>query len=73
MARRGGSLHASGVLGPLGTTQGRVTYRSSRAGRAADRELKPSFFSRAAICGRHDDVTFVARGGDDMDDPDMSL
>jgi hypothetical protein len=28
-------------------------------------------FSRAADCGRCDDVTFVARGGDDMDDPDM--
>jgi hypothetical protein len=31
------------------------------------------FFSRTAICDRRDDVTFVAQGGDDVDDPDMSL
>jgi hypothetical protein len=31
------------------------------------------FFSRAAICGRRDDVTFVAQGGDDVDDPNMLL
>jgi hypothetical protein len=29
--------------------------------------------SRAAVCGRRDDDTFVARGGDNEDDADISL
>jgi hypothetical protein len=72
-ARRGGSLRSSRASEPLGATRRRTTYWSSRAGRTADRELKPTFFSRAVDCGHRDDVTFVARGGADVDDPDMSL
>jgi hypothetical protein len=53
--------------------RGRATCWSSRAGRAADRELEPTFFSHAAFCSRRDDVTSVVRGGDVVDDPDMSL
>jgi hypothetical protein len=46
---------------------------SSRVGRAACHELEPTFLSRSAVCGRRDDDTSVVRGGDDEDDPDMSL
>jgi hypothetical protein len=42
-------------------------------GRSADRELEPAFFSRADVSGRRNDVTSVARGGDKVDDPNMSL
>jgi hypothetical protein len=70
--RRDGRSHRRGD-GPPGATQGRATRWSSRAGRAADRELEAAFFSRTAICGRRDDVTSVVRKGDDVDDPDMSL
>jgi hypothetical protein len=46
---------------------------SSRAGRDACHKFEPTFLSRTAVCGRRDDDTSVARGGDDEDDPDMSL
>jgi hypothetical protein len=58
---------------PPGRHAGTDHLLSSRAGRAADRELEPTFFSCVAISGHHDDDTSVAWGGDDEDDPDMSL
>jgi hypothetical protein len=57
----------------LGATRGRTVRWSSRAGRAAGRELEPTFLSRAAVCSRRDDDTSMAWGGNDEDDPDMSL
>jgi hypothetical protein len=72
-AWRGGALCDSGAHAPLGATQRRTTRWSSRVGRAARCELEPAFLSCAAICGCCDDDTFVARGGDDEDDPNMSL
>jgi hypothetical protein len=57
----------------LGTMRGRTVRWSSRAGRAAGRELEPTFLSCAAVCSRRDDATSVTWGGDDEDDPDMSL
>jgi hypothetical protein len=41
--------------------------------RAADRELEPTFFSRAASSGCRDDVTSTMREGEGVDDSDMSL
>jgi hypothetical protein len=34
---------------------------------------RPTFLSHTAVCGRRDDDTSVAQGGDDEDDPDISL
>jgi hypothetical protein len=53
----------------LGTTRGWTV----RAGRAAWCELEPTVLSRVAACGCRDDDTSAPRGGDDEDDPDMSL
>jgi hypothetical protein len=36
-------------------------------------ELEPTFLLCATVCGRRDDDTSMAQGGDDEDDPDMSL
>jgi hypothetical protein len=41
--------------------------------RATDRNLKPMPFSRAAGSDRRDKVTSTARGGEVVDNPDMSL
>jgi hypothetical protein len=71
--RRGGFLRTSEAPGPPGATRGRTTCWSSRVGRAADRELEPTFFSPTAIYSRRDDNTSVARGGNDVDDPNMLL
>jgi hypothetical protein len=57
----------------LGATRGRTDRWSSWAGRAACRELEPTFLSRVAVCGRRDYDTSVAQGGDDEDDPDILL
>jgi hypothetical protein len=57
----------------LGSMRVRTVRWSSRAGRAACRELEPTCLSRATVCGRRDDDTSVARGGNDEDDPDISL
>jgi hypothetical protein len=57
----------------LGAIQGRTVLWSSWVGRAACREVEPTFLSRAAVCGRHDDDTSGAWGGNDEDDPDTSL
>jgi hypothetical protein len=72
-ACRGRSLRASEALEPPGVVRGRAAFWSSRTGRAADREPKPTFFSRTASSSRRDDVTSTTRGGDDVDDPDMSV
>jgi hypothetical protein len=72
-AWRGAALCDSEVPFLLGATRGRTVLWSSWAGRAACRELEPTFLSRAAVYGHRDDDTSVARGGDDEDDPDMSL
>jgi hypothetical protein len=53
--------------------RGRTVRWSSQAARVAGRELESTFLSHAAVCGRLDDDTSVAQGGDDEDDPDMSL
>jgi hypothetical protein len=58
---------------PSGAPRERTTRLSSQAGRAADRDLELAFLLHAAICGCHNDDTSVARGGDDEDDPDISL
>jgi hypothetical protein len=70
--RRGGSLRASQAPEPWGAIRERVARWSSRTGRAADRELEPTFFLCATGSDRCD-VTSIARGGDGMDDPDISL
>jgi hypothetical protein len=72
-AWRGAALYDSEALVLLGATRGRTVRWSSRAGRAACRELEPTFLSRVAVYSRRDDNTTVARRGDDEDDPDMSL
>jgi hypothetical protein len=72
-AWRGAVLCDSDAPVPLGTTRGRTVHWSSWAGRAACRELEPTFLSRAAIGGFRDDDTSVPWGGKDEDDPDMSL
>jgi hypothetical protein len=69
----GAALYDSKAPILLGATRGQTVRWSSRAGRAACRELEPTFLSRAAFCGRHEDDTSVGQGGDDEDDPDMSL
>jgi hypothetical protein len=69
----GGALCNLEAPVPLGATRGRTVRWSSRAGRAAGRELEPTLLSRAAVCGLCDDDTSVARGDYDEDDPDMSL
>jgi hypothetical protein len=51
----------------LGAIQGRTVLWSSWAGRAACREVEPTFLSR------HDDDTSGARRGNDEDDPDILL
>jgi hypothetical protein len=71
--RRGGSLRTSEAPEQTGAVRERVACWSSRTGQAADRELEPTFFSCAAGSDRRDDVTSTAWGGDDVDDPDMSL
>jgi hypothetical protein len=53
--------------------QERTPRWSSRAGRATWRELELVVLSRPVAAGRHDDDTSVPRGGDDEDDPNMSL
>jgi hypothetical protein len=68
-----GRPNKAGLFATRGRTQGRTTRWSSRAGRAAGRELEPTFLSCAAIRGCRDDDTSVARGGNDEEDPDMSL
>jgi hypothetical protein len=71
--RRGGSLCTSEAPEPPGAVWERVARWSSRTGRAADREHELTFFSYAAGSRRRDDVTSTARGGERVDDPDMSL
>jgi hypothetical protein len=70
---RGAALYDPVAPVPLGATRGRIVRWSSRVGRAACREHDLTCLSRAAVCGHRDDDTSVARGGDDEDDPDMSL
>jgi hypothetical protein len=63
----------SGVSVPLGAMRGRTVRWSSRAGRAACRELEPTFLPRAVACGSRNDDISVPWGGDNEDDPDMSF
>jgi hypothetical protein len=42
-------------------------------GQASCCELEPMVLSHTAACGWRDDDTSVLRGGDDEDDPNMSL
>jgi hypothetical protein len=72
-AWRGTTLCDSKAPVLLGATGGRTVRWSSLARQDACRELEPNFLSRTAVCGRRDDDTSVAWGGDDEDDPDMSL
>jgi hypothetical protein len=71
--RQGRSLHASEAPEPPGAVWERVARCSSRTGQAVNREIEPTFFSCATGSGRRDDVTSTARGGDGVDDPNMSL
>jgi hypothetical protein len=68
-----GSLRTSDAPESPNVVRGRVARWSSWAERATDRELEPTFFSCAAGSGRRDDVTSTARGGDSVNDPDVSL
>jgi hypothetical protein len=72
-AWRGAALCNSDAPVLLGAKRGRTVRWSSRVGRAVCHELEPTFLSRAAVGGRHDDDTSVAWGGDDEDDPDILL
>jgi hypothetical protein len=69
---KAGPLRLGGTR-PMGATRGRTVRWPSRAGRAAGRELEPTFLSRTAVSGCRDDDTSVAWRGDDEDDPGISL
>jgi hypothetical protein len=58
--QRGGSLHASGALGPVGAVRVRAACWPSRTGRAADRELEPtSFFCNVGSTNCDDATTWT--------------
>jgi hypothetical protein len=69
----GGGTKSSSKTTTTSAPLGSVVCWSSRARRAADRELEPTVSSRAVARGCRDDDTSVPWGGDDEDDPDMSL
>jgi hypothetical protein len=70
---RGAVLCDSEAPVPPDATRGRTVRWSSWAGRAACRELETTFLSCMVIYGCRDDDTLVSQGGDDEDDPVMSL